>query len=227
MCKLSDVRLLSPVTRPDKIICIALNYKDHCDEQNKTYPEVPFFFNKFPSTIVDPFGDVVHPSNKTRYLDWEVELAVVIGKKTKNVKPYQVMDHIFGYTVAQDISARDWQKPTKNGGQWLFAKSLDTFCPLGPSVVLKEYVNDPHDLMLTCKVNGVIKQNASSSNMLHKIPEIVAYLSELVTLLPGDVVLTGTPAGVGVFRNPIEVLKPGDVVKSEISGVGRIENKIV
>uniref|UniRef100_A0A8D9DQL4 Fumarylacetoacetate hydrolase domain-containing protein 2 n=1 Tax=Cacopsylla melanoneura TaxID=428564 RepID=A0A8D9DQL4_9HEMI len=175
MIRLSEVELLPPITRPDKILCIALNYKDHCDEQNKTYPETPFFFNKFPSTIVGPFSEVICPANVTRYMDWEVELAVIIGKRTKNVKPHEAMDAVFGYTIAQDISARDWQKPTRNGGQWLFAKSLDTFCPLGPSVVMKEYLNDPHDVTLTCRVNGQIKQNASSSNMLHNI---VSYLSE-------------------------------------------------
>uniref|UniRef100_A0A8D8U0Q0 Fumarylacetoacetate hydrolase domain-containing protein 2 n=1 Tax=Cacopsylla melanoneura TaxID=428564 RepID=A0A8D8U0Q0_9HEMI len=227
MIRLSEVELLPPITRPDKILCIALNYKDHCDEQNKTYPETPFFFNKFPSTIVGPFSEVICPANVTRYMDWEVELAVIIGKRTKNVKPHEAMDAVFGYTIAQDISARDWQKPTRNGGQWLFAKSLDTFCPLGPSVVMKEYLNDPHDVTLTCRVNGQIKQNASSSNMLHKIPNIVSYLSEMITLLPGDVILTGTPAGVGVFRKPIESLKAGDIVESEISGIGKIQNKIV
>ncbi|XP_014260144.1 fumarylacetoacetate hydrolase domain-containing protein 2 [Cimex lectularius] len=224
--RLEEVKLLPPIMRPDKVICVGLNYKSHCDEQKKPYPEEPFFFNKFPSTIVGPFDDVIHPPN-SRALDWEVELAVVIGKKCRAVKIHESNDYIFGYTICQDISARDWQTQKKNNGQWLFAKSMDTFCPLGPSVVSKEVVANPNKLQLSCSVNGLKMQDGNTEDMVHDINRIVSYLSECVTLLPGDVILTGTPSGVGVFQNPRMFLKPGDIVESEISGIGKMCNKII
>uniref|UniRef100_A0A0A9XLH6 Fumarylacetoacetate hydrolase domain-containing protein 2 n=1 Tax=Lygus hesperus TaxID=30085 RepID=A0A0A9XLH6_LYGHE len=224
--KLSDVTLLSPILSPDKIICIALNFKSHCDEQNKPYPVEPFFFNKFPSTIIGPNDEIIHPPN-SRFLDWEVELAVIIGKKCRQVSKEDADDYIFGYTVANDLSARDWQVPKKNNGQWLFAKSMDTFCPLGPVVVTKDEIKDPHNLKLTCSVNGIQRQEGNTGDMVHNIHDIISYLSSLITLLPGDVVLTGTPSGVGVFLNPKISLHPGDVVETEIEGIGKLCNKVV
>ncbi|CAH1405374.1 unnamed protein product [Nezara viridula] len=223
--RLSEVNILAPLTNPDKVICVGLNYKTHCDEQKKPYPEEPFFFSKFSSTIIGPNEEVKHPPN-SRALDWEVELGVVIGKKCRLVSKDEANDYIFGYTVTNDISARDWQTPKKNNGQWLFAKSMDTFCPLGPSVVAKEFIQDPHDLTLTCKVNGIEKQNGNTNDMVHNVYDIVSYLSHCVTLLPGDVILTGTPSGVGVFRQPREFLKVGDVITTEISGLGKLENTV-
>uniref|UniRef100_A0A1B6DMP2 Fumarylacetoacetase-like C-terminal domain-containing protein n=1 Tax=Clastoptera arizonana TaxID=38151 RepID=A0A1B6DMP2_9HEMI len=202
---LKNVELLAPITKPDKVICVGLNYKAHCDEQNKPYPEEPFFFNKFPSTIIGPNSIVKHPSN-TQALDWEVELAVVIGKKARDISKNKALDYVFGYTVAQDISARDWQK-SRNNGQWLIGKSMDTFCPLGPAVVMKEYFGPPNDKAISCSVNGKVKQSATTSDLIHGVEDLIAYLSHCFTLLPGDVILTGTPSGVGMHRKPQEYLK--------------------
>ncbi|KAF6209334.1 hypothetical protein GE061_015081 [Apolygus lucorum] len=224
--KLSDVTLLSPVLSPDKIICVGLNYKSHCDEQKKPYPVEPFFFNKFPSTIIGPNDDIINPPS-SKFLDWEVELAVIIGKKCRQVTKEDADDYIFGYTVANDLSARDWQVPKKNNGQWLFAKSMDTFCPLGPVVVSKDEIEDPHNLKLKCSVNGTQRQEGNSGDMIHNIHALISYLSGLITLLPGDVILTGTPSGVGVFMDPKISLRPGDVVEAEIAGIGKLCNKVV
>lgn len=225
ICHLDEVKLLAPVTRPDKILCVGLNYKAHCDEQKKPYPEEPFFFNKFPSTIIGPNDNVIHPPN-TKALDWEVELAVVIGKKARNVVKQNAFDYVFGYTIAQDISARDWQKG-KNNGQWLIGKSMDTFCPLGPAVVAKEYFGAVDNKSISCSVNGKEKQSSNTGDLIHTIDTLIAFLSHCFTLLPGDIILTGTPGGVGVFRNPREFLAPGDVIESEIGGIGKLVNKVV
>nr|CAD7454992.1 unnamed protein product [Timema tahoe] len=159
---LSQIRLLPPITSPSKVVCVGLNYSGHCDEQNVPYPKEPVFFSKFSSCIA---------------LDWEVELAIVIGKTAKDVKPSEAIDHIFGFTVAQDITARDWQKG-RNGGQWLLGKSMDTFCPLGPAVVIKEAVGDINNLGIRSKINGVLKQEGSTSELIHKIDFIVSFLSQ-------------------------------------------------
>lgn len=142
------------------------------------------------------------------------------------MKKESAYDYIFGYTVAQDISARDWQKE-RNGGQFLIGKSMDSFCPLGPSIVHKSFIQNPHDLNLTSKVNGVMKQNGNTKNMIYKIDEIIEHLTQAITLLPGDIILTGTPAGVGMHRSPPEYLKPGDVVESEIQCIGKLSNTVV
>ncbi|GLV40858.1 uncharacterized protein CBL_10033 [Carabus blaptoides fortunei] len=222
---LSDVTLLSPITRPDKVVCVGLNYTGHCDEQNKQYPEEPMFFSKFSSCIIGP-NDTIEIPKVSDCVDWEVELAVIIGKKAKCVRPDQAYDHVFGYTVAQDISARDWQKK-RNGGQFLLGKSMDTFCPIGPVVVTKDKINDPHSLQIRSWVNGVLKQDGNTSELIFKIDFLISYLSQMMTLYPGDVLLTGTPAGVGLHRHPPEFLKPGDVLESEIQGIGRLTNTVV
>ncbi|XP_074027067.1 oxaloacetate tautomerase Fahd2a, mitochondrial-like isoform X2 [Leptinotarsa decemlineata] len=221
---LNKVELLSPITNPDKVACVGLNYSGHCEEQNIPLPQEPMIFSKFSSCIVGPFSNVEIPPI-TNSVDWEVELAVVIGKKAKAIRKDQVNDYIFGYTVAQDISARDWQKK-RNNGQFLLGKSMDTFCPLGPAVVTKNKV-DPSNLAIKSWVNGVQKQNGNTSELIFKIDFLVSYLSQIVTLYPGDVILTGTPAGVGMHRNPPEFLKKGDILESEIEGIGRLKNIIV
>ncbi|KAK7872820.1 hypothetical protein R5R35_006698 [Gryllus longicercus] len=221
----SSVKLLPPVISPDKVVCVGLNYKGHCEEQNLAYPKEPMFFSKFSSCIVGPYDKVLYPSI-TNELDWEVELAVVIGKVGKDIRPDRAMDHVFGYTVAQDLSARDWQKK-RNNGQFLLGKAMDNFCPLGPAVVTKEVLPDPHSLGIRSKVNGKLKQDGNTGELIHRIDHIVSYLSHVITLLPGDVILTGTPAGVGMHRNPPEYLKPGDVLESEIDGIGKLRNEIV
>ncbi|CAB3373020.1 Hypothetical predicted protein [Cloeon dipterum] len=174
---LSEVKLLSPITRPDKVVCVGLNYRDHCEEQNKPVPTEPVFFSKFSSVIVGPYDDVKHPTEITKCLDWEVELAVVIGKEGKNIRQGNAMDHVFGFTVAQDVTARDWQKG-HNGGQWLLGKSMDTFCPMGPCVVSKDAVQDPHDLVLRSWVNGDQKQQGNSKNLVFPIDFLISYLSK-------------------------------------------------
>jgi len=220
----NDVNFLSPITKPDKVACVGLNYTGHCDEQNLPYPKEPMIFSKFSSCIVGPHDNIELPSISNS-VDWEVELAVVIGKQAKAIRPDQANNYIFGYTIAQDITARDWQKK-RNNGQFLLGKTMDTFCPLGPAVVTKETLN-PNDLKISSSVNGKVKQCGKTSELIFKIDFIVAYLSEIVTLYPGDVILTGTPAGVGMHRNPPEFLKPGDVLVSEIEGIGKMTNTIV
>lgn len=161
-------------------------------------------------------------------MDWEVELTIVIGKDAKRVQESDAMNYVFGYTVAHDVSARDWQlEPGKNGGQWLIGKAMDGFCPLGPAIVMKEDINDPHNLGLRCRVNGVTKQDSNTNQLVHKTAAMVSFISRFMTLRPGDVILTGTPPGVGVFRKPPEYLKRGDVVECEIDGIGKVVNKIV
>ncbi|ETN62292.1 fumarylacetoacetate hydrolase [Anopheles darlingi] len=222
---IGDVELVAPVTNPQKILCVGLNYSGHCEEQNKPIPKEPMFFSKYATTIVGPYDDVI-AHRISDQIDWEVELAVIIGKKAKSVSKANAMEHVFGYTVAQDISARDWQKQ-RNGGQFLIGKSMDTFCPLGPAVVHKSLVADPHALSIKCSVNGVEKQNGSTGELIFRIDDIIQRVTESITLLPGDVILTGTPAGVGMHRKPAEFLKPGDVIDSEIEKIGKIKNKVV
>ncbi|KAG8262583.1 fumarylacetoacetate hydrolase domain-containing protein 2-like isoform X2 [Homalodisca vitripennis] len=224
--QLSEVELLAPITQPDKVLCVGLNYKAHCDEHNKPYPVEPCIFNKFPSTIIGQNGKVKHPLN-TECLDWEVELAVVIGKKCRNVQSSDALEYVFGYTIAQDISARDWHTPEKNNGQWLLAKSMDTFCPLGPAVVFKEAFGAPNDKNIKCSVNGSVKQNSNTNDLVHSVESLIQYISQLLTLLPGDVILTGTPSGVGFYCNPQQFLTPGDVIESEISRIGKLVNYVV
>ncbi|XP_055376510.1 fumarylacetoacetate hydrolase domain-containing protein 2 [Condylostylus longicornis] len=219
-----DIKLLPPVTNPKKIIAIGLNYVDHCIEQNKEKPKEPIFFSKFSNCLIGPGDNILYPP-VTNSLDYEVELAVIIGKKAKDVPKLKAMDYIFGYTIAQDITARDWQKQ-KNGGQFLLGKSMDTFLPLGPSIAHKSIIEDPENLTISCKVNGIEKQHQKTSNMIFKIDEMISYLSQMITLEPGDVILTGTPGGVGAHRKPPEFLKVGDVVESEIEGIGKISNKV-
>ncbi|XP_046743579.1 fumarylacetoacetate hydrolase domain-containing protein 2A isoform X2 [Diprion similis] len=222
----SDVNFLPPVTRMDKLACVGLNYSGHCKEQGVESPKSPVMFSKFPSNIVGPNDDVVLPSISDK-VDWEVELAIVIGKKGKALNNHEAEEYIFGYTIAQDLSARDWQKGTRNGGQFLLGKAMDNFCPLGPAVVTKEAICDINNLSVKTWVNGQLKQDGNTSELIFKPHDIVAYLSQFVTLLPGDVILTGTPGGVGFARNPPEYLKKGDILESEIESLGRMRNTMV
>lgn len=222
----ADVNFLAPVSRMDKLACIGLNYSGHCKEQGVSPPESPVVFSKFPSTIVGPRDNITLPVISDK-VDWEAELAIVIGKKCKALNNHEGEDCIFGYTVAQDITARDWQKSKRNGGQFLLGKSMDTFCPLGPAVITKEAICDINNLSVKTWVNGNLKQDGNTSELIFKPHEIVAYISQFMTLLPGDVILTGTPAGVGFARNPPEYLQRGDVLETEISSIGRLRNKVL
>eukprot|EP00095_Tigriopus_kingsejongensis_P005324 maker-scaffold123_size333416-snap-gene-2.20 protein:Tk05324 transcript:maker-scaffold123_size333416-snap-gene-2.20-mRNA-1 annotation:"fumarylacetoacetate hydrolase domain-containing protein 2" len=220
-----DILLEAPVTRPDKVLCIGMNYKDHCEEQNAPVPKEPVVFNKFPSCIIGPHDPIPYPP-VTEELDWEVELAIVVGKQGRNISEDQAMDYVFGFTVAHDVSARDWQLK-KNGGQWLLGKAMDGFCPLGPAVVTKDALPNVHQLAIRCSVNGVSKQNSNTNQLVFKTEAIVAWVSQFCTLQPGDVILTGTPPGVGVFMKPPQFLKRGDKVVCEIENIGKVENEII
>uniref|UniRef100_A0A0K2TKB2 Fumarylacetoacetate hydrolase domaincontaining protein 2like [Aplysia californica] n=1 Tax=Lepeophtheirus salmonis TaxID=72036 RepID=A0A0K2TKB2_LEPSM len=223
--KKKNVEITSPIFKPDKVLCIGMNYKDHCIEQNLPTPKEPIIFNKFPSCICGPFDDIKMPNN-TKELDWEVELAVVMSKTCKNVSKEEAMEYVFGYTTSHDVSARDWQI-RRNGGQWLVGKAMDGFCPLGPCIVTTDELKDPNNLEISCSVNGNIKQSSNTKELVFKIDEIVSWISNLFTLYPGDVILTGTPPGVGVFLKPPQYLKVGDVVECKISSIGSVINKIV
>ncbi|NXV68340.1 FAHD2 protein, partial [Molothrus ater] len=218
-------RLLAPVGDPQKVICVGLNYHDHCQEQAAKVPREPLIFSKFPSAIAGPFDDIVHPQD-TSELDWEVELAAVIGKRGRHIEESVALEHVLGFTVANDVSARDWQM-RRNGRQWLLGKTFDTFCPLGPAIVTREAVPDVHNLWIRCSVNGQRMQDSNTQRLIFGVPALVAWVSRFVTLVPGDVLLTGTPAGVGVFRKPPVFLKPGDEVQCEIEELGAICNRVV
>ncbi|XP_001608058.2 fumarylacetoacetate hydrolase domain-containing protein 2A [Nasonia vitripennis] len=221
-----DVTFLPPITQMDKLACVGLNYSGHCKEQNLEPPSTPVIFSKFPSNIIGPHDDIHLPTISDK-VDWEAELAIVIGKKCKGLNNDEAEDCIFGYTVAQDLSARDWQKGKRNGGQFLLGKAMDNFCPLGPAVVTKESIADVKNLAVKTWVNGQLKQDGNTSELIFKTNDIVAYLSQFFTLLPGDVILTGTPAGVGFARNPPEFLKKGDVLETEIESLGRLKNNVL
>jgi len=221
----NDVELLAPINGPDKVICIGMNYKDHCEEQGAPIPKEPVVFNKFPSTIVGPFDNLPYPEI-SKELDWEVELVIVIGKSGFNIPENKAADHIFGYTVAHDVSARDWQL-RRNGGQWLLGKSMNAFCPIGPCITTSDEIGNPHNLDLKCSVNGVTKQNSNTKQLVFNCHQIVAWCSQFCTLLPGDLILTGTPPGVGCFMKPPQFLKKGDVVECTIEKIGTIKNEVV
>lgn len=211
------IRLGSPIARPSKIICIGLNYKDHAAESKMEVPKEPVVFFKATTAITGPNDGlkIPHGSQKS---DWEVELAVVIGKTSRSVALEQAMDHVAGYMLHNDYSEREWQ--LERGGQWVKGKSADTFAPLGPWLATRDEIPDPHHLRLWLSVNGVIKQNGNTENLIFNIPFIVSYLSRFMTLLPGDVISTGTPAGVGLGFNPPQYLRAGDVVELGIDHLG-------
>ena len=216
----SGTRLGSPIARPSKIICIGLNYRKHAEEAKMPVPEAPILFMKASSSICGPFDPIYIPKNSTQ-TDWEVELAVVIGKRAKYVKKENAYDFIAGYCLHNDVSERDFQ--LRQGGQWTKGKSADHFAPLGPYLVTKEEVPDPHQLSIWLKVNGKLLQNSSTADLIFDIPTLVAYVSNFMTLLPGDVISTGTPEGVGMGLPNPRYLLPGDRVQLGIEGLGEAE----
>ncbi|MFX1415728.1 MAG: fumarylacetoacetate hydrolase family protein [Promethearchaeota archaeon] len=218
-----ELRLLAPIPRPGKIIGLGLNYKDHAEETGETVPEFPPIFAKFPSSVANPDDDIPIPT-VTSKLDWEVELGVVIGRICKEVSGNEALEYVAGYTIINDLSARDLQK---GDGQWIRGKSLDGLCPMGPCIVTTDELADASDLKLQTRVNGVLKQDSSTSYLLHSIPQIVSYLSQSFTLEPGDVITTGTPSGVGFARNPPEFLHDGDEMELYVEGIGFLRNRIV
>jgi 2,4-didehydro-3-deoxy-L-rhamnonate hydrolase len=214
----SETRLGSPIRRPSKIICVGLNYSLHAKESGMAVPEVPILFMKATSSLCGPFDEIIIPKNSTK-TDWEVELAVVIGKKASYVEKEDAMDYVAGYCLHNDVSERDFQ--LNHGGQWVKGKSADHFAPLGPYLVTKEEIADPHQLRLWLSVNGQMLQDSNTSDLVFDIPTLVSYISEYMTLLPGDVISTGTPSGVGLGLKPPRYLKDGDVVELGIDGLGK------
>ena len=213
----SDIVLDCPVARPSKIICIGLNYADHARETNATVPKEPIIFFKSTTAIVGPNDDVIIPKNSVK-TDWEVELAIVIGKKTSYIEESDALEYIAGYCLHNDISEREFQ--LERGGQWVKGKSCDTFAPLGPFLATTDEISNVDDLRLWLTVNGKKMQEGSTSNYIFKVPFIISYLSQFMTLLPGDIISTGTPAGVGLGFNPPVYLKPEDVIELGIDGLG-------
>jgi len=220
---LSRLHLLAPLPRPGKIIGIGLNYMDHCREQNVKIPERPLVFAKYGTAVTGPYETIQWDAALTNEVDYEGELGVVIGKTAHWVTEETALDYVFGYTVADDVSARDLQFSDR---QWVRSKSLDTFCPFGPVIVTSGEIPDPQRLALRTKVNGKVLQDSNTSEMIFSVRALVAFLSRSFTLEPGDLILTGTPDGVGVFRNPKIFLQNGDLVEVEIEGVGKIENRV-
>ena len=216
--------LSSCIARPSKIICVGLNYARHALETNAKIPDEPVLFFKATTALCGPNDNVVIPRNSTK-TDWEVELAVVIGKTTRYANETTASENIAGYALHNDYSEREFQ--LERNGQWVKGKSADTFAPLGPYLVTKDEVSDPQNLNLWLKVNGEMLQDSNTSDMIFKIPFLVSYISQFMTLLPGDVISTGTPSGVGLGMNPQRYLKPGDVVELGIEGLGEQMQKAV
>lgn len=209
--------------RPSKIVAIGLNYLDHVRETGMETPKAPLVFAKFPSSLVASGQPVVIDSNVTKRVDWEVELAVVIGRTARRVSEADALEHVWGYAAANDLSARDIQF---SDGQWVRGKSLDTLCPVSPLLVSRDEVPDPQDLRLLTRVNGEVVQDSSTSEMVFSVAQLIAYCSRSFTLLPGDLLLTGTPWGCGEFMDPPRHLVHGDVVEVEIPGVGTVTNAV-
>jgi 2-keto-4-pentenoate hydratase/2-oxohepta-3-ene-1,7-dioic acid hydratase in catechol pathway len=229
--KLGNVRLLPPIPRLMRnIFCVGWNYLEHFAEgammrdASQKLPEHPVFFTKATGALNGPFDAIPYDPSISREIDWEIELAVVIGKRGRTISEAEAADHVFGYTVLNDVSARDLQR-TAHGGQWFKGKSLDGYAPMGPWIIPAADL-DPDNLRLILRVNGAVKQDGATKDMYFKIPRIIAELSRGLTLEPGDVIATGTPSGVGMGRTPPEWLKPGDVMESEIAGIGTMRNTI-
>ena len=218
-----DVRLGPPTTRPSKIVCVGLNYAKHAAESGMQVPSEPVLFFKASSAIVGPDDDVIIPKGSEK-TDWEVELAIVIGKKASYVSKEDAMDHVAGYVLHNDVSERAFQ--LEREGQWVKGKSCDTFAPLGPFMATKDEIKDPHNLDLWLKLNGKMVQNSNTSDFIFDIPEVVSYISQFMTLLPGDIISTGTPFGVGLGLNPPTYLKDGDIMELGIEGLGISQQKV-
>jgi 2,4-didehydro-3-deoxy-L-rhamnonate hydrolase len=210
------------IPRPGKIVCVGLNYRDHAAEGGQDLPKAPLLFAKWPNTLIGDGDPVVLPPESTQ-VDYEAELGVVIGAKAKRVSERDALDHVAGYICVNDVSARDLQFAD---GQWTRGKSPDTFCPVGPRLVPREEIADPQALAIRCLVNGEALQDSSTAQMIFSVAEIIAYTSQVITLEPGDLIATGTPAGVGVFRDPKVLLQDGDEVSVEIEGLGTLTNPI-
>jgi 2,4-didehydro-3-deoxy-L-rhamnonate hydrolase len=218
------VRLGPPISRPSKIVCIGLNYRDHAAETRQNVPKEPVIFFKSTTSLVGPNDPVMIPKGANK-LDWEVELSAVIGKTARYVSKDKALEHVAGYALHNDYSERGFQ--IERGGQWVKGKSADTFAPLGPFLATCDEIPDPGRLSLWLKVNGTTRQKSNTEQMIFSVPFLVSYVSEFMTLLPGDVISTGTPAGVGLGMNPPSYLKPGDVVELGIQGLGESRQEVI
>jgi len=212
-----------PIERPQKIVCVGLNYRDHAEEQGVDLPERPLLFAKWPNTLIGPGEPIVIPPI-TKRVDYEAELGVVMGVGARRLAVENALEAVAGYVCANDVSARDLQF---GDGQWVRGKSLDTFCPVGPMLVPAAEIADPQSLGIRATLNGEVMQESTTGNMVFGVAEIVAFVSQAITLEPGDLILTGTPAGVGIFRDPPVLLEPGDEITIEIDGIGVLTNPVV
>jgi 2-keto-4-pentenoate hydratase/2-oxohepta-3-ene-1,7-dioic acid hydratase in catechol pathway len=220
-----SLHLLAPLSAEErpKVICIGLNYADHAAESGSKVPDEPMMFAKYHSTLCGPGDSIVAPPSHSK-LDYEVELVIVVGKRATRVSQDEAYDYVAGYTCGHDVSERNFQR---GDGQWLRAKSSDTFAPIGPVIVTKDEISDPHALKLGTKVNGEVRQNSSTSQIIFKVPKLVEFISSYVTLDPGDLIFTGTPPGVGFGMKPPQYLKPGDVIEVWVERIGSISNTVV
>ena len=216
-------RLAAPVPRPPKIVCIGLNYRDHAAESNLPIPETPTVFAKFQTAVTGHRHPIVLPKNSVKP-DYEAEFAVVIGQGGRHIPEERWREHVFGYTIANDVSARDFQMATT---QWMIGKTFDTFAPIGPAIVTADEIADPHNLDISLTLSGEVMQSSNTRNLIFGVPKLIAYLSSVFTLEPGDIISTGTPGGVGMARKPPRWLKPGDEVVVRVEGLGELVNPVV
>ena len=219
---LADVKLLAPVPRPGKILCVGLNYRDHARETGQAIPEEPVLFSKFANSVVGPGADVVVPPEADK-VDYEAELAVVVGRRASRVAVEDALDHVAGYACANDVSARSLQF---RSSQWLLGKAIDTFLPLGPYLVTGDEVPDPQALGIRCLVNDEVLQDSNTGEMVFGVADLVSFASRTITLEPGDLLVTGTPSGVGMAKDPPRFLRPGDRMRVEIDGLGELDNTV-
>jgi 2-keto-4-pentenoate hydratase/2-oxohepta-3-ene-1,7-dioic acid hydratase in catechol pathway len=218
-----DAYWFAPVPRPGKIVCVGLNYRDHAEESGLAVPKVPVIFSKFPTCVIAPGEPVVIPTTSER-VDYEAELAIVIGRRAKHVSAARAYDYVLGYTAFNDVTARDFQF---GDGQWQRGKSCDTFAPMGQTIVTTDEIPDPHTLRISLTLNGAVMQESNTAQLIFSVPQMIEFISASITLEPGDVIATGTPAGVGFARKPPVFLKPGDVMEVDIERIGGLGNPIV
>ena len=221
--KAADVTLRAPLERPPKIICVGLNYRDHAIESKMEIPTVPTIFSKYGTSVIGPGEKIVLPKNSTKP-DYEGEFAFIVGKRGRHVPAAAWRDYVFGYTILNDVSARDFQMATS---QWMMGKTFDTFAPFGPAIVTADEIGDPHALDISTTVSGEVMQSSNTRNLIFPIPALIEHLSSVFTLEPGDIVSTGTPAGVGFSKTPPRWLRPGDEVVVRVQGLGELRNLVV
>jgi 2-keto-4-pentenoate hydratase/2-oxohepta-3-ene-1,7-dioic acid hydratase in catechol pathway len=220
---LSGLRLLAPVTRPEKIICVGLNYRDHAAESGQPVPEQPVLFAKYRNSLIGPGASIKLPRAAPERVDYEAELAVVIGRPASRVDASSALEYVAGYTCANDVSARDLQS---RGGQWVHGKAIDTFLPLGPWLVTTDEIGDPQRLRIRCTVSGEVLQDSNTKQMVFGVAELISFISQTISLTTGDIIITGTPPGVGTARTPPRFLRAGDTVTVNIEGIGDLTNPV-